>query len=89
MKSLESVVEKNLTRRVEELGGITYKLSPAGRVNKPDRLVLLPKGKMIFVECKRPGEKPRDGQLREHERLRRLGYKVVVLDSMNVSFLYE
>lgn len=89
MRVLESVIEKNLIRRVEDLGGITYKLSPIGRINKPDRLVMLPNGKIIFVECKRPGEEPRPGQIREHERLRRLGYRVVVLDSHDVSFLYE
>lgn len=89
MRVLESVIEKNLIRRVGELGGITYKLSPIGRINKPDRLVMLPNGKIIFVECKRPGEEPRPGQIREHERLRRLGYRVVVLDSHDVSFLYE
>lgn len=89
MRVLESVIEKNLIRRVGELGGITYKLSPIGRINKPDRLVMLPNGKIIFVECKRSGEEPRPGQIREHERLRRLGYRVVVLDSHDVSFLYE
>lgn len=89
MKPLESVIENNLARRVEDLGGITYKLSPIGRVNKPDRLVMLPGGKVIFVECKRPGEKPRPGQIREHERLRKLGFRVEVLDSHDVRFLYE
>lgn len=89
MRVLESVIENNLTRRVEALGGLTYKLAPTGRINKPDRLVMLPNGKLFFVECKRPGKKPRPGQIREHERLRRLGYRVVVLDSHDVSFLYE
>ncbi|OCG39026.1 nuclease [Gilliamella sp. Fer2-1] len=85
----ESVIEKNLVRQVEALGGITYKLSPIGRINKPDRLVMLPGGKVIFVECKRPGEKPRSGQVREHERLRKLGFRVEVLDSHDVRFLYD
>lgn len=89
MKTRESVIESNLARRVEEMGGITYKLSPIGRINKPDRLVMLPGGKTIFVECKRPGEKPRQGQLREHERLRKLGFRVEVLDSHDVRFLYD
>lgn len=85
----ESVIEKNLVRQVEILGGITYKLSPIGRANKPDRLVMLPGGKVIFVECKRPGEKPRAGQVREHERLRKLGFRVEVLDSHDMRFLYD
>ena len=89
MKIRENVIENNLARRVEEMGGITYKLSPIGRINKPDRLVMLPGGKIIFVECKRPGETPRQGQLREHERLRKLGFRVEVLDSHDVRFLYD
>lgn len=89
MKIRENVIENNLARRVEEMGGITYKLSPIGRINKPDRLVMLPGGKIIFVECKRPGEQPRQGQLREHERLRKLGFRIEVLDSHDVRFLYD
>lgn len=50
---------------------------------------MLPGGEIIFVECKRPEEKPRQGQLREYERLRKLGFRVEVLDSHNVRFLYE
>jgi hypothetical protein len=35
----------------------------------------------IFVELKAPGKKPTPGQLREHARLRELGFRVEVLDS--------
>lgn len=34
-----------------------------------------------FVELKATGEKPTDGQLREHARLRALGFDVRVIDS--------
>lgn len=51
----------------------------------PDRIVLLPDGKIIFVECKAPDEKPRPDQLREHARLFALGFHVVVLDSKDLS----
>ena len=46
----------------------------------PDRLVLLPGGRVIFVEVKAPGMRPRPLQLRVHELLRRLGFVVHVLD---------
>jgi hypothetical protein len=46
----------------------------------PDRLVLLPGGKMAFVEVKAYGIKPRPLQIKRHETLRRLGFKVYVLD---------
>ena len=47
----------------------------------PDRLVLLPDGKMFFAELKAPGKKPRPEQVRVHESLRRRGFKVYVIDS--------
>ena len=46
----------------------------------PDRLVLLPGGKMAFVEVKGYGIKPRPLQIKRHRMLRRLGFKVYVLD---------
>lgn len=87
MRIRESLIEINLIKEVEKRGGITYKLPPLGRINKPDRLVMLPGGKIIFVECKAPGEKPRPGQIREHEKLKKIGFYVVVLDSYDVGFL--
>ena len=44
----------------------------------------LPGGRLVCVECKAPGKPPRVDQLREHERLRALGFNVVVLDSKNL-----
>jgi len=80
----ESAIEKHLVAEVKKVGGIAYKfLSPARRA-VPDRLVLLPGGRAVFVECKAPSEKPRPEQLREHERLRALGFTVMVLDSKNL-----
>jgi hypothetical protein len=45
--------------------------------------VLLPKGKVGFVEVKRPGERPRPIQVKRIEELRKLGFKVFVLDNKN------
>lgn len=36
----------------------------------------------IWVELKAPGEKPKPHQAREHERMRRMGQRVVVIDSI-------
>ena len=49
----------------------------------PDRMVLMPEGRIAFVEVKAPGEKPRPLQLARHRLLRRLGFRVYVLDSEN------
>lgn len=80
----ESTVENNLVKKVKAAGGTAYKFTSPGRKAVPDRLVLLPGGRVVFVECKAPGEMPRADQVREHNRLRALGFKVVVLDSKDL-----
>lgn len=80
----ESSIENNLVKKVKAAGGTAYKFTSPGRRGVPDRLVLLPGGRAIFVECKAPGEHPRPDQVREHNRLRALGFDVVVLDSKNL-----
>ncbi|MDC9593537.1 VRR-NUC domain-containing protein [Xenorhabdus sp. IM139775] len=89
MKIREDVIERHLVNEVKKLGGIAYKFVSPGRRGVPDRVVVLPNGRVVFVECKAPGEKPRPDQLREHERLRALGQTVVVLDSQNVEAIVE
>ena len=46
----------------------------------PDRLVLLPGGRMGFVELKAPGKEPRLVQELRMRQLRRLGFLVAVVD---------
>ncbi|ECY1035015.1 VRR-NUC domain-containing protein [Salmonella enterica] len=80
----ENLIEKHLVAEVKKAGGIAYKFVSPGRRSVPDRIVLLPGGCLVFVECKAPGKPPRADQRREHERLRALGFTVVVLDSKNL-----
>ena len=61
-------------------GGIAPKLVCPGFDGMPDRLVLLPRGKIGFVEVKAPGKEPRPLQVARHGLLWRLGFKVYVLD---------
>jgi hypothetical protein len=49
----------------------------------PDRLILLAIAKIAFVEVKAPGKKPRKLQIKRHEELRQLGFKVYVLDNID------
>ncbi|CDL86305.1 VRR-NUC domain-containing protein [Xenorhabdus cabanillasii] len=88
MKIREDVIERHLVNEVKKAGGIAYKFVSPGRRGVPDRIVVLPNGRVVFVECKAPGEKPRPDQLREHERLRAMGQTVLVLDSKNVEGIF-
>ncbi len=77
---LERDVEAWLVAETKRRGGIAYKFTSPQRRSVPDRLVLLPGGRMFFVECKRPGGQPTEAQTREHERMRELGFDVFVMD---------
>ena len=76
----EKTLEQKFRAAVKAVGGVAVKLTSPGFDGVPDRLALLPDGKMAFVEVKAPGEKPRPLQLSRHRLLRRLGFKVYVLD---------
>ena len=76
----EKTIEQHLVKAVKNSGGIAPKLVSPGYDGMPDRLVLLPGGKIGFVEVKAPGKEPRPLQVARHELLRRLGFKVYVLD---------
>lgn len=76
----EKTIERKLVQAVKAVGSIAPKLTSPGFDGMPDRLVLLPKGTIAFVEVKRHGEKPRPLQEARHGLLRRLGFKVYVLD---------
>ena len=77
---LERDVEKALVRAIKNAGGIAPKLTSPGTAGMPDRLIILPKGKVCFVELKAPGQKPRPIQVRQMARLTQLGCMVHVID---------
>ncbi len=76
----EKTIEQKLVQAVKSVGGIAPKFTSPGFDGMPDRLILLPRGKIAFVEVKRHGEKPRPLQEARHGMLRRLGFAVYVLD---------
>ena len=76
----EKQIEQKLRLAVKEAGGIAPKFTSPGFDGMPDRIVLLPGGRMAFVEVKMSGEKPRPLQLARHKLLRSLGFQVYVLD---------
>ena len=69
----ESEIEARLVRGVKALGGVAYKFVSPGNVGVPDRLVVLPGGRVIFVELKAEGGRLSPMQRQQLARLRRLG----------------
>lgn len=76
----EKTIEQKFREAVRNAGGLALKFTSPGWDGMPDRLALLPGGRMAFVEVKAPGEKPRPLQLARHRTLRQLGFRVYVLD---------
>lgn len=93
-----AVRESEVERLFVKQEPCALKFTSPGRRGVPDRLVLRPVPEAArelvaqyvrFVELKRPGEKPRPEQVREHARLRALGFRVDVIDSKQQVKDYE
>jgi hypothetical protein len=79
-KPLEKEIENYFVTRVTALGGVAEKtVSPSGR-GYFDRVAVLPGGRVIFAEIKKPrgSHTPRHQMLR-HQRYRALGCEVVLI----------
>lgn len=92
----ERDIEKHLVAHVQRMGGEIRKVQWIGRRGAPDRLVMLPDryignigarkflpAATIWVELKAPGMAPEPHQSREHDRMRRVGQRVEVIDSID------
>lgn len=79
----EKEVEKRLVDRTKARGGLALKFVSPGFDGVPDRLVLLPKAKLGFVEVKAPGKTPRPLQKKRMQVLRKLGFNVYALDNID------
>lgn len=76
----EKFIEKKLVLAVKKQGGLCPKFATLGFDGMPDRIILMPKGRIAFAELKAKGNKPRLLQLSRHRLLRSLGFKVYVID---------
>ena len=79
---LEKQIERKLTEEVKKLNGMCLKQTSLAGI--PDRLILLPGGKMAFVELKAPGEKPRKLQQIRIKQLRKMGFMCFVVDGLEM-----
>lgn len=77
----ESYIEKVLVKEVKKYGGWALKLPAVFVSGLPDRMCLMPGGRVFFVELKAPGKKPDGLQPYIHKKLRKLGFIVYVIDN--------
>ena len=72
----EKDIEKYMACRIERLGGVAFKFTSPGNDGVPDRLVILPGGRILFVELKTKGGRLKPIQVWQQERIRRRGVEV-------------
>lgn len=77
----EKIIEQRIIKAVRRSGGLALKFVSPNVNGVPDRLLLFMGGRAAFCEVKAPGEKPRPLQIHRMEQLRKLGFRVYVIDS--------
>lgn len=77
----EVQIENYLVREIKKLGGLCWKFTSPGQKGVPDRIILLPKGKVIFVELKTETGRLSVLQQRTITVLENLGHRTYVLKS--------
>ena len=78
----EKQIEQKLVQAVRKIGGMCLKFVSPNFDGMPDRLIILPGGKIAFAELKAHGKKPRLLQIARHKVLMKLGFRVYVIDSV-------
>ena len=76
----EKLIEQNLVQAVRRMGGLAPKFISPGWAGAPDRLILLPGGRLAFVEVKALGKTLRPLQVKRKGQLEALGFRVYVID---------
>lgn len=81
MSNSEKYFEKKLRETVKALGGLAIKFFVMSFTGFPDRIVLMPGGRIWFVELKSPGKKLSQRQQVVKVILEKLGFSYWVIDS--------
>lgn len=80
-KESEKTLEARLVREIEARGGMALKYTSQFHRGIPDRICLIPPGILTFVELKSTGQKPTKLQEHAMEKLTRLGFDCLVIDT--------
>jgi len=86
--SIEKKLERSLREGIRAKGGMAIKLWSLSFTGLPDRLILLPGGRLDFIEVKDTGEHPSPRQLVVHRQLRELGFNVYTISTELALFNY-
>ena len=76
----EKDIEKALVSAVKSFDGVCWKFVSHGISGVPDRIILMPNGRIAFVELKAPGKEMRPLQVRRKRQLEALGFRVYCID---------
>ena len=79
----EKLLERKLREGIQKLEGWAIKLVAAHITGLPDRLCLLPGGRLFFAEIKTTKQKPKKIQAYVHQKLIKMGFRVEVIDTSN------
>lgn len=79
----EKAIERKLNELTTKHGGMCIKLLSFHTIGLPDRLCIFPGSKIVFVELKTTNQKPRPIQLFMHDKIRKLGFRVEVIDTID------
>lgn len=77
----EKLLEKKLALGVKRMKGWSFKLWPVSVTGLPDRICLLPGGRLFFAEIKTTGEKTRPIQDIIIKKIKDLGFRVEIIDT--------
>ena len=79
----ENEIERQARLEAQNAGWLVRKVMWVGHDGAPDRL-FVKEGRVVFIELKRPGGKPRPRQVKEIKMLKAAGCEVHVADNVQV-----
>jgi Holliday junction resolvase len=82
-KNSEKYLEKKLREEIRLRGGIALKYTSPYITGIPDRIVLMPNGKIYFIELKSKNKKPTEIQKHMIEKISNLSFYVRIIDDMD------
>ena len=69
------MIKSSLVDKIKVNRGFCLKFTSPSMTGIPDRIILLPKGKIEIIETKRPGREPRTIQKKKIRQFKDLGFK--------------